>query len=71
VNPWKATFDYAGNNVSKKDSGAGSPSISVNEYTYDNKLNPSVNMNKYLRIVFGYQDLMGIKQYTYRKDLYE
>ncbi|MET7035508.1 hypothetical protein [Elizabethkingia miricola] len=59
-NPWKTTFDYIGNNVSRKtESGAGSSSISVNEYTYDNKSNPSVNMNKYLRIVFGYQDLIG------------
>ncbi|MCL1669442.1 hypothetical protein M2T82_15355 [Elizabethkingia ursingii] len=58
--PWKTTFDYTGNNVSRKtESGAGSSSVSVNEYTYDSKSNPSVNMNKYLRIVFGYQDLIG------------
>lgn len=58
--PWKTTFDYTGNNVSRRtESGAGSPGISVNEYTYDNKSNPSVNMNKYLRIAFGYQDLIG------------
>lgn len=51
-NPWKTTFDYTGNNVSRKtESGAGSSSVSVNEYTYDSKSNPSVNMNKYLRIV--------------------
>ncbi|XJR84668.1 hypothetical protein ACH34I_12615 [Elizabethkingia anophelis] len=59
-NPSKTTFYYSGANVSSRaDSDGGSSYIFVSDYTYDNKLNPSVNMNKYLRIVFAYQDLMG------------
>ncbi|HFK5584451.1 TPA: hypothetical protein ACGZ92_000634 [Elizabethkingia anophelis] len=60
-NPSKTTFYYSGANVSlRADSDGGSSYIFVSDYTYDNKLNPSVNMNKYLRIVFAYQDLMGV-----------
>nr|WP_199161980.1 hypothetical protein [Elizabethkingia sp. ASV34] len=60
-NPSKTTFYYSGANVnSRSDSGGGGSYVFVSDYTYDNKLNPSVNMNNYLRVVFAYQDLMGI-----------
>ncbi|WP_407534678.1 hypothetical protein [Elizabethkingia miricola] len=59
-NPSKTTFYYSGANVSSRtESGGGGSYVFVSDYTYDNKSNPSVNMNKYLRIVFGYQDLIG------------
>ena len=58
--PSKQTFYYSGNNVSRReDSGGGGYYIFRSDYAYDDKPNPAVNMNKYLRIVFGYQDLMG------------
>lgn len=67
-NPWKTTFDYTGSNVSRRtESGAGSPGISINEYTYDNKSNPAINMNKYLRIVLVIRILLGQTIYLQKR----
>ncbi|SMO76100.1 hypothetical protein SAMN06265171_106181 [Chryseobacterium rhizoplanae] len=53
-NPIVDTFTYDGNNISSETSEGGGSSYSTKiVYSYDDKLNPYININKYLKIMMG------------------
>ncbi len=58
--PHKTTFSYTDGNVKFMTSQSpGNSYIPSNEYSYDNKQNPFINMNKYLRILLSGRYLMS------------
>lgn len=53
-NPSIDTYTYSGNNILSETSEGGGSSYSTKiVYSYDNKLNPYININKYLKIMMG------------------
>lgn len=72
-NPGISTFTYNGSNVSVETSTTpGSFSFtSKSEFTYDSKLNPHTNTNKYLRIMMGGANTLSANNYTVNKDSYK
>ncbi|KAB1230731.1 hypothetical protein [Chryseobacterium viscerum] len=53
-NPIVDTYVYNGNNISSETSEGGGSSYSTKiVYSYDDKLNPYTNINKYLKIMMG------------------
>ncbi|MFS4471387.1 hypothetical protein [Chryseobacterium sp. T20] len=53
-NPIVDTFTYDGNNISTEISEGGGSSYNTKiVYSYDDKLNPYVNINKYIKIMMG------------------
>lgn len=69
TDPGSTSYTYSGENVSTEiRSTPGSPSyVYKEEYSYDNKLNPHTNTNKYLRIVMGSPDVISKNNYIIDK----
>lgn len=72
-NPGISTYTYNGNNVSVETSTTpGAYSFtSKYEFTYDSKLSPFTNTNKYLRIMMGGANTLSANNYTINKDSYK
>ncbi|MDV2445986.1 hypothetical protein CMU93_00540 [Elizabethkingia anophelis] len=67
----KTTFSYNGGNIqSLTNQSTGGSYISTTQYTYDNKSNPFINMNKYLRILLSGRYLMNANNEITIRDNY-
>ncbi|MDM1555763.1 hypothetical protein HX126_14460 [Chryseobacterium indologenes] len=72
-NPSMISYTYSGDNVSVETSllGGTIPITDKSEYTYDNKLSPYTNTNKYLRILMGRAITLSTNNYTIDKNSFK
>ncbi|WP_454047012.1 hypothetical protein [Chryseobacterium sp. Marseille-Q8038] len=71
-NPIVDTYAYNGNNISSEISEGGGSSYSTKVvYSYDDKLNPYTNLNKYIRIMMGRAIVMSPNNYLIEKISYK
>ncbi|UTX50365.1 hypothetical protein [Chryseobacterium sp. MA9] len=71
-NPGIDTYTYDGNNISSETSETGGSSFSNKTvFSYDDKLNPYTNINKYLRIMMGRAIVMSPNNYLTEKISYK
>ncbi|WP_312296407.1 hypothetical protein [Chryseobacterium sp.] len=71
--PGTTTYTYSGNNVSLETSSTGG-NYSItdkSEYTYDNKLSPFINTNKYLKIMMGRAMTLSENNYLTDKNSFQ